>query len=131
MIVSQGFDGRQFQQFARDLEAVGRAYGKSQKKFLRQEGSKLLRKTKARARALGTKTGNYKKSIKRGKVYRYNGADAVRVYSSAPHALLIEEGHRMVGFVRGHHVFELAAKEFEGQFYTDLDEYLEEAVDIK
>ena len=52
MIVSQGFDGRQFQQFARDLEAVGRAYGKSHKKFLRQEGSKLLRKTKARARAL-------------------------------------------------------------------------------
>ena len=127
MIVSQGFDGRQFQQFSRDLEAVGRAYGKSQKKFLRQEGSKLLRKT-----------GTYKKSIKRGKVYRYNGADAVRVYSSAPHAHLIEEGHRMVthdgtevGFVRGHHVFELAAKEFEGQFYTDLDEYLEEAVDIK
>ena len=36
-----------------------------------------------------------------------------------------------VGFVRGHHVFELADKEFEGQFYTDLDEYLEEAVDIK
>lgn len=138
MTVSQGFDGRQFQQFSRDLEAVGRAYGKSQKKFLRQEGSKLLRKTKARARALGTKTGTYKKSIKRGKVYRYNGADAVRVYSSAPHAPLIEEGHRMVthdgtevGFVRGHHVFELAAKEFEGQFYTDLDEYLEEAVNIK
>lgn len=84
MTVSQGFDGRQFKQFARDLEAVGRAYGKSQKKFLRQEGSKLLRKTKDRAKALGTKTGNYKKSIKRGKVYRYNGADAIRVYSSAP-----------------------------------------------
>ena len=29
-----------------------------------------------------------------------------------------------VGFVRGHHVFELAAKEFEGQFYTDLDDFL-------
>ena len=95
MTVSQGFDSN-FKQFARDLEAVGRAYGKSQKKFLRQEGSKLLRKTKARAKALGTKTGTYKKSIKRGKVYRYNGADAIRVYSSAPHAHLIEEGHRMV-----------------------------------
>lgn len=85
MTVSQGFDSN-LKQFARDLEAVGRAYGKSQKKFLRQEGGKLLRKTKARAKALGTKTGNYKKSIKRGKVYRYNGADAIRVYSSAPHA---------------------------------------------
>ena len=58
---------------------------------------------------------------------------AVRVYSYAPHAHLIEEGHRLVthdgrevGFVRGRHVFEVAAKEFEPEFYTDLDEMLDE-----
>ena len=56
---------------------------------------------------------------------------AVRVYSYAPHAHLIEEGHRMVthdgrevGFVKGHHVFEVAAKGFESEFYTDLDDFL-------
>lgn len=78
---------------------------------------KLKAKTVSRARTLGRKTGNYIKSIKRGKVYDYNGAHAVRVYSAAPHAHLIEEGHRMVthdgrevGFVPGHHVFETAWK---------------------
>ena len=117
---------------------MGQEYEKAERRFLQKEGSKLRSKTKAQARKLGKKTGNYLKSIKRGKVYKYRGDKAVRVYSYAPHAHLIEEGHRMVthdgtevGFVRGHHVFELAAKEFEGQFYIDLDEYLEEAVDIK
>ena len=148
MTVSQGFDSN-FKQFARDLEAVGRSYGKSQKKFLRQEGGKLLRADTLEE--LVEKTGlpleqalasleRYNRMCAEGndRDYRYNGADAIRVYSSAPHAHLIEEGHRIVthdgtevGFVRGHHVFELAAKEFESQFYTDLDEYLEEAVDIK
>lgn len=99
---------------------------------MRKEGTKLRKETKKEARKLGKKTGNYLKSIKRGKVYKYNGAQAVRVYSAAPHAHLIEEGHRMVthdgkevGFVRGHHVFEIASKNFETEYFTDLDNFLD------
>ena len=120
---------------------MGQEYEKAERRFLQKEGSKLRSKTKAQARKLGKKTGNYLKSIKRGKVYKYRGDKAVRVYSYAPHAHLIEEGHqvvvahgngpqvgthdgREVGFVKGHHVFEVAAKGFESEFYTDLDDFL-------
>lgn len=131
--MSQGFDLSELRKYAKDLSTVGREYEKSERKFLQKEGSKLRSRTKAQARAqkLGKKTGNYLKSIKRGKVYDYRGAKAVRVYSYAPHAHLIEEGHRMVthdgrevGFVRGRHVFEVAAKDFESEFYTDLDDFI-------
>lgn len=66
-------------------------------------------------------------------MYDYRGDKAIRVYSYAPHAHLIEDGHRMVthdgrevGFVKGHHVFEVAAEGFEPEFYTDLDDMLDE-----
>ena len=82
-----------------------------------------------------TDSRGYLKSIKRGKVYQYNGAQAVRVYSTAPHAHLIEDGHRMVthdgrevGFVPGHHVFEIAGTEFEAQYLTDVDDFLDREV---
>ncbi len=136
--MSQGFDLSELAKFGKALSTVGKGYKKAERKFLQKEGSKLRGKTKAQARKLGKKTGNYLKSIKRGKVYVYHGAQAVRVYSYAPHAHLIEDGHRMVthdgrevGFVKGHHVFEVAAEDFEPVFYTDLDDFLSEEVDDK
>ena len=121
--------------YAKELERTARASPKLQKKFMRQEGSKLLRRTKSEAKRVKVKTGNYKKSIKRGKVYEYDGAQAIRVYSTAPHAHLIEDGHRMVthdgrevGFVPGMHVFEVAGKGFEPEYLADIDDMLDEAV---
>ncbi len=134
-MASTGFDTASLQRLGRDLLRCGEAYSKKEKKFLRQEGSKLLRKTKKEAKRVGKKTGNYQKSIKRGKPYSYRRSNAIRVYSYAPHAHLIEEGHRMVthdgqevGFVQGHHVFETAARDFEPQFQSDLDDFLEGTV---
>ena len=131
--MSQGFDLSELAAYGKDIRLVAEKAPKRQKRFLQKEGAKLRNKTKAQARKLGKKTGNYLKSVKRGKVYDYRGDKAVRVYSYAPHAHLIAEGHRMVthdgrevGFVRGRHVFEVAAKEFEPEFYTDLDEMLDE-----
>lgn len=102
---------------------------------MRKEANKLRKQTVNGARRLGKKTGNYLKSIKRGKPYSYRRSNAIRVYSYAPHAHLIEEGHRMVthdgqevGFVQGHHVFETAARDFEPQFQSDLDDFLEGTV---
>lgn len=63
---------------------MGQEYEKAERRFLQKEGAKLRSKTKAQARKLGKKTGNYLKSIKRGKVYKYRGDKAVRVYSYAP-----------------------------------------------
>ena len=52
--------------------------------FSRRRGAKLRSKTKAQARKLGKKTGNYLKSIKRGKVYKYQGDKAVRCLLRPP-----------------------------------------------
>lgn len=134
-MASAVFDTRELDAYAKELERTARESTKLQKKFMRQEGSKLLRRTKSEAKRVKVKTGNYKKSIKRGKVYEYDGAQAIRVYSTAPHAHLIEDGHRMVthdgrevGFVPGMHVFEVAGKGFEPEYLADIDDMLDEAV---
>lgn len=136
------FDASELTEYAQELEACAKYAPKLQKKFLRREGSKLLRKTKQSAKSV--KAGkiteknkdkvHYHKSIKRGKVYTYQGTEAIRVYSNAPHAHLIESGHRMVthdgrevGFVPGKHVFEKAGKAFEPVFVRDIDQLLEES----
>lgn len=134
-MASAVFDTRELDAYARDLERIAREAPKTQKKFMRQEGSKLHRKTRKESERVKIKTGNYKKSIKRGKVYVYDDSLSIRVYSAAPHAHLIEGGHRMVthdgrevGFVSGMHVFEAAGKDFEPEFLTDIDDMLDEEV---
>lgn len=134
-MASAVFDTRELDAYARELVQAARDAPKTQKKFMRKEGSKLLRRTKQEARRVKVRTGNYKKSIKRGKVYEYDGAQAVRVYSTAPHAHLIEDGHRIVthdgrevGFVQGMHIFEVSGKGFEPEFLADIDDMLDEVV---
>ena len=100
-----------------------------------QEGEKIsppgglqtAEKNQKKAKRVGKKTGNYQKSIKRGKPYSYRRSNAIRVYSYAPHAHLTHDGQE-VGFVQGHHVFETAARDFEPQFQSDLDDFLEGTV---
>lgn len=131
--MSKVFDLSELASYGKDMRRIAEENPKKQRQFLQKEGNKLRSRTKAQARKLGKKTGNYLKSIKRGKVYDYRGDKAIRVYSYAPHAHLIEDGHRMVthdgrevGFVKGYHVFEVAAEGFEPEFYTDLDDMLDE-----
>ena len=134
-MVSTGFDTSELARLARQMGQAGEDLRRQVKPFLRKEGTKLKSLTAREARKVGKKTGKYRKSIKRGKPYVYGGTNAIRVYSYAPHAHLIEEGHRMVthdgqevGFVRGHHVFETAARNFSPRFQADLEDFLDEAV---
>ena len=135
-MASEVFDASELSQYAKDLELAAKNTPNVTKSFLRKEGSKLLRQTKKNARSVKDKTGKYRKSIKRGKVYDYQGTHAIRVYSNAPHAHLIEAGHRMVahngrevGFVPGKHVFEKAGNAFEPVFVKDIDQFLEESLE--
>ena len=66
--MSQGFDLSELAAYGKDIRLVAEKAPKRQKQFLQKEGAKLRNKTKAQARKLGKKTGNYLKSIKRGKV---------------------------------------------------------------
>ncbi len=149
-----GIDLSELDEFTDRLIRSSKDASKVQRRFLQQQGNKLKRKTKAQARVAGikTKTGNYMEGIKRGKVWRsQNGAQAVRVYSNAPHAHLIEEGHeqtvnpgkgrgnghgvrpgkgigRKVGHVKGREVFLKAGEAFEPEYERACEEAIDEMI---
>ena len=135
--MSDLFDTKGVDDFLQSIKNTQKAYKKEVKKFMRKEGSELRKRTVKTAKSyVGTKTGNYHKSIKRGKYYKYdgNGADSIRVYSGAPayHGHLIEYGHEMVGhkpnkkrsgYVNGHLVFKSAADSFESNYENDCEKF--------
>ena len=104
------------------------------RKFLKKQGKALQKKTlEVAQRKTKKRTGNYIRGIKAGKVYKFDGAFACRVYSKAPHAHLIEYGHNIVtkngevkGYQRGLNVFDDAKKAFEDEFTEALENYVDE-----
>ena len=149
-----GIDLSELMDFADRLDGSGQSMEKRERKFLQQQGNKLRRKTKAQARLSGIKqhTGNYMKGIKRGKVWKKSdGAQAVRVYSNAPHAHLVEDGHdqkvnpgkgegngrgvkpgkgigRTVGHIEGRKVFLKAYEAFAPEYENDAEEMVDEMI---
>jgi len=139
-MASIGFDIRELKNYEKNLLDLATDFqkGKYAKNFLKKEGNKLRRKTLAIAKRKVKKlSGNYFKSIKRGKVYLYKntGAWSIRVYSNAPHAHLIEDGHRQVaadgrevGFVPGKHVFSDSEKQFAGEYFSDVQDFIDDVL---
>lgn len=149
-----GIDLSELDEFTDRLIQSSKEASKAQRKFLQQQGNKLKRKTKAQARLAGIQqhTGNYMKGIKRGKGWKErNGAQAVRVYSNAPHAHLIEDGHdqtvnpgkgkgnghgvrpgkgigRKVGHVEGREVFLNAYEAFAPEYERASEEVVDEMI---
>ncbi len=136
--MSDGFDIKELTNFEKKLiDLATTKMPKESKKFMQNEGNKLKKKTLAKAKQKVDKdTGNYHKSIKRGKVYKYNGDLSIRAYSGDNKAHLIENGHRIVdkngvehGFKEGEHVFLEAEKEFEQQYYSDVQKFINAMLD--
>lgn len=138
------FDCRELEAYAREL-AVSANTGKTKlDRFLRGEGRKLQTQTKRMARKRVKRhekpkayrnAKRYTDTIRNGRVYDYRGAKAVRVYSYAPHAHLIEHGHRVVGRdhkthgrVEGKRVFTDAGAAFESTFASDCEDFLDKVV---
>lgn len=136
--MADDFDIHELTDFEKKLVSlVNDKLPRESKKFLRTSGTKLRKATLSKAKSKVKKdTGNYFKSIKRGKVYNYDGSLAIRCYSSDPKAHLIEKGHRQVtkdgrevGWVDGKHVFEESEKSFESTYYEDIEKFLDEVLD--
>lgn len=132
-------DGLLFEElemFADKLDSVGRKQmAKAEAKMMRKAGTKLKRRTLRQIRLanLRTITGNYKKSIQRGKVWKEDGSMRIRVYSNAPHAHLIEQGHIVYiknGYkkVPGREVFIDAQNAFEPDFEDACEDLLDEVI---
>lgn len=101
-----GFTCSEIYAFADALKDADKETSKKVKKLLREQGTKLRRKTAQKARAAVKKravhrkeyeraAGTYHKSIKRGKLYYRDKAVCIRVYSSDPVAHLHEYGWRV------------------------------------
>lgn len=136
---NDGLDISELTSFEKDLmKFANDLLPKESKKFLRETGTKLKKVTLSKAKSKVKKdSGDYFKSIKKGKVYKYNGNElAIRCYSGDPVAHLLEKGHRQVtkngeeiGWVDGLHVFEEAEKEFESTYYDVAQKFVNEVIE--
>lgn len=141
-----GIDLSGLDEFTDRLIQSSKEANKAQKKFLRDQGTKLRRKTAQRARVEVHKTrverpkyvreaGTYHKSIKRGKLHTKNGALRIRVYSGDPIAHLIEDGWtprarngRKGSTQRGKQVFDKAYEAFAPEYEADAEEMIDEMI---
>lgn len=125
-----------FDKLSRELlEIAKEKYPKRVKSFMKKAGNKLKKQTVFKAeRVVKRKTGNYMEGFKAGKPYRYQGTDdCIRVYNGAPHAHLIEYGHKQtdkagndLGFTPGKHILENAGREYEDEFYDDIENFIDD-----
>lgn len=131
--MNDGFNLNELNELRGDFLNQARENQKKIKKFIRKEGTKLKNLTKKQAkRFVKKKTGNYFKSIKRGKYYSKNDRNnhLIKVYSSARHAHFIENGHVLishgqeVGCVPGKNIFKKSRNEFETTFNSDIEDFL-------
>lgn len=139
-MASRVFDFRELDEFSNALISNAmRDQPKRIKKFLNKQGYALRKKTRETAKAkVRKKTGGYHKSFHKGKVYNYRGDknnQAVRIYNTDPGAGAIEVGRTYKKkdgtewFKPGAHVMETAAREFEPQYLSALDDLLDELAD--
>ncbi len=107
------------------------------KKFLNKHGNKGRNITLKIAKAkVKKKTGTYHQRIKKGKVYKNeDNAWTVRVYSNAPHAHLIEDGHnvvrggKVIGKVKGKKVLSKFEKDYAKKFHKDCENLVDELLE--
>lgn len=133
--------------FAEHLAIAPDRAKKAKKKLLREQGTKLRRKTAQKARVEVRKTavdrspkytrekGEYHKSITRGDPYEERGQERIRVYSGDRVAHLIEDGYDPVSRdgSRGTHqagkkVFEDTRIDFEDQFNDAVEDMVDDLV---
>jgi len=118
----------------KNLDTLISSMPKESRKVLQDVGNKATNIARRVARReVNEHTGYYHKKFKRGKVYDAGVGDyRTRVYNNAPHAHLLEDGHRIIGkdgsehgFQHGYKILEKANKEIEEQW----DEILEKSID--
>lgn len=116
--------------FIDNISHLLKAFPKETESFMKAEAREMrkqvVRLAKSRVRKV---TGNYFKGFKAGKkVYKWSDADYnVRVYNSAPHAHLIENGYRGLawghpkGWTPGKHIMADGQKQYEPQFAKHVE----------
>lgn len=101
-------------EYLKNLDFLIKEMPKESKMVLRKAGSKARTIVARVARKMvGRHGGTYHKSFKRGKVWETDDGYRIRVYNNAPHAHLIEDGHRIIGKDGSEHGFKPGLKVME------------------
>lgn len=123
---------KEYEKFLKDeAKTIKKTAQKIAKKEVKQ-GDLHTRYNKKKQKEIST---NYHKNFKIGKKYNYDGNVCIRVFNSARHAHLIENGHvlyshgKAVGFVLGKMVFKITEYESKTQFLNDAEKFLYEYFD--
>ena len=138
--MSVELDFHELTEFQKDiLKSANDRFPKQARNFMNRVGNAFAKSVKAGYDSkTRKKTGNLRKGVKRGRAYKWNGNEwQVRVSNKAPHAHLLEYGHRMVAhngrtvskktpFVKGRHVVGAAANGFSGTFTKMCEEFVDE-----
>jgi len=135
------FDINELTDFGENLvKLANEKMPKESKKFIKNEANKLNRKNKSvyKSKGIGEETGNLLKGFKSGKAYKFNGAWSARAFNSSPHAHLLDKGfiwkpHKgqkgEEKFIPGFNFMEDARKAFEGQYYNDVEDFIDDVLE--
>lgn len=135
------FDFSDLTDFDREtLQVIIEEYPKDAKRLMQKAGTAFSQELKKTYRAeTKKKTGNLLKGVKRGKPYLYKGeAWQIRVSNIAPHAHLIEHGHRFFAwghesdkrqFVHGKHIAGKTNNAFQPVFVDLVDKFTDDLLD--
>ena len=131
-----GFTCSEIYAFADALKDADKETTKKVKKLLREQGTKLRRKTAQKARAKVRKQAVHRKGVERAAGTYYRGkAVCIRVYSSDPVAHLHEYGWRVKKrdkragkLMEGKKVFDAARDEYAPTFAAAVEELADEVI---
>jgi hypothetical protein len=133
MATSFEIDDSELDEWFEKLEYFENHFPKETRRVMGRVGTKAKNIVKKEAKSrVKKKTGNYLRSIKRGRTFKSRADEwTVRVYSNAPHSHLIERGHRVVvngkevGYVKGKNVFKRAGREIESNYHEMVAEEMD------
>lgn len=123
------------------LKMVEKDMPNEAKKLMQRAGNALRRDMRtAYKQKTKRKTGNLLRGLSRGRAYIYQGTEyQVRVKNTAPHAHLIEYGHKAIGhaprkrfngkYVKGRHIAGKAAKNFNSKFADMADKFVDDLLE--
>ena len=141
--MSVGFDVSELDDFTRDLLSLAKdKLPNESKKFIRTEQGKFRTRVRRKTReSVKMKTGTLYDSIDRSQVIVKQNGVYGNVHIGAPHAHLIEDGHRIVGHepnkkdtgkkTKSYKIMENAKEEFNPIFVEDCEQFVDKMLKEK
>lgn len=124
--------------YEKQLVKAVEGYPKEAFRLMRKAGSEMLKTARASYKSsVRKKTGNLLRGLRKGRAYKWKGEEyQIRVKNKAPHAHLIEYGHRAVTrtgrdtgiYVKGRHPMGKASIDFSRKFPEVVSRFIDDFI---